>query len=94
MVKAKDFKNKCKARKRRRHCSSRRALPLSIEDGRKVAIEATAENFCSTDYLNKDNYSNMAIIKVTLDLANENDVDSWKSKLENLDNKKTFYIYW
>jgi len=36
----------------------------------------------------------MAIIKVTLDLANENDVDSWKSKLENLDNKKTFYIYW
>jgi len=32
----------------------------------------------------------MTIIKVTLDPAKEDDLDSWKSKLENLDNKKTF----
>jgi len=67
-----------------------KAIPVTVKDKRAVGIEATAENFCSTDYLNKDNYSNMAIIKVTLDPANENDLDSWKSKLENLDNKKTF----
>jgi len=95
VIKTKDFENEVlkinvKQGKKEGIVAQNEAIPLSIEDERKVAIETTIGNLCSTDYLNKDNYCNMAIIKVRLDPANEDDLESWQDKLKELENKKTF----
>jgi len=95
VIKTKDFENEVlkinvKQEKEEGIVAQDEAIPLSIKGERKVAIEATAGNLCNTDHLNKDNYSNMAILKVSLDPANEDDLESWQDKLKELKNKKTF----
>ena len=43
----------------------------------------------SSDYLNKNDYCDMAIAKITIDPANKEDLKSWNDRLENLEGKKT-----
>lgn len=64
-------------------------IPVTIEDKRKQTFEVKVGSMSSSDYLNKNDYCDMAIVKITMDPANKEDLKSWNDKLENLEGKKT-----
>lgn len=95
IVKTKDFANgtlkiNVKQGKKDGIAVQDKPIPVTVQDKRKVSIEAKVESLSSSEYLNKTDYEDMAIVKITFDPGNKNDLESWQGKLEELDNKKTF----
>lgn len=64
-------------------------IPISLEDKRKKTFEATVGSMSKSEYLNKDDYCDMAIVSITLDPANKDGLKLWQDKLEDLEEKKT-----
>ncbi len=64
---------------------------ITVQKDKKdsTIIKATIGDFSKTKYLNKDDYKNFAILKITLKPKDKNKLKLWNDKLKDLKDKKT-----
>ncbi|MCF6349803.1 MAG: TIGR02594 family protein [Flavobacteriaceae bacterium] len=65
------------------------ALTVQQNDKDVVAIEATTSDMCHTDYLNKDDFKDLAIAKIKLAPKDKDKLKLWNDSLKDLTDKKT-----
>ncbi|MBL3658891.1 LysM peptidoglycan-binding domain-containing protein [Fulvivirga sediminis] len=86
------YQVKLNVRQGKEKCLEEEGQPLSVkkEDGNYGhLITSTVGAMCDSEYLNKDEFSDMAIAKISIDTDDEDKLEAWREALDCAEDKKT-----